>query len=115
MEKEELYNQKKEDIFAQIVHIWMYRYLRAHPELLLDSIYLEMHNLIREILIEDLRKNLEKKDKDDEELGNLIDSLTDIFIREHPENLDNGKRLVRDMYRKMKKDRRKKGWKREKI
>ncbi len=114
MEKEELQKQK-EDIFARIVRLWMFRYLRAHPELFLDSIYLEMHNIIRELLIEDLRKNLENKEKNDEELGYLIDRLTDIFIREHPENLDNGKRLARDMYREMKKNRRKKGWKREKI
>lgn len=74
--------KQKEELFT-----WGHRYLRLHKELLADCFCAYMYQKFRSVLIEQLRKKLGGYGKTQEEFGEFVDSLADMYNREHAEEV----------------------------
>ena len=78
--------------------IWTYRYLRLHRELLEDPVYQEMFDYHRAALMAYLKRDLKNKNMKDEESGELVDVLTDIFNRSAAERVNAYKPMIDNLY-----------------
>ena len=82
---------------------WIHRYLRLHGELLEDPVYKMMFEFYRAKQISYLKKNAKRKNKNDAQLGELVDVLADIFNRYSPDRVNAYKWEVESLYRIWKK------------
>ena len=77
---------------------WTHRYLRLHQELLEDPIYKNMFECNRIILVSYLKKDLKRNRMTDEQLGELVDTLADIFNKYYAEHVNAYKPIVDELY-----------------
>lgn len=84
------YNKKiRKDLFT-----WLHRYLRLHNELLSDKSYQIMYDYVRATLIAYLKHDVETQECDNETIGEVVDTLADIFNKANPKSVENHKPLV---------------------
>ena len=86
--------QGRKDLFT-----WVHRYLRLHSELFVDSVYQNIYDYCRNTLIAYLKKDMDNKKINDEQLGGIIDVLTDIFNENQAERVNKQKSLVEELYK----------------
>lgn len=79
------------------LYTWVHRYLRLHSELLADSVYQNLYDYCRNVLIEYLKKDT-NPDIDNVQLGETIDVLTDVFNETEAEQVDKFKVVVDELY-----------------
>lgn len=77
---------------------WTHRYLRLHGELLEDPIYKEMFDYHRATLVAYLKRDVKRNNMDDEQLGELVDVLADIFNKSSAERVNAYKPMVDELY-----------------
>ncbi|MBQ8657743.1 MAG: hypothetical protein IJ506_01270 [Clostridia bacterium] len=77
---------------------WVHRYFRLHIELLEDGVYKEIYEYHRKTLIEYLKRDLKGAKLDDTQLGELVDSVADIFNKNAAERVNKYKSLVDELY-----------------
>ncbi len=77
---------------------WTHRYLRLHEELLEDPIYKNMFERNRIILVSYLKKDIKSNRMTDEQLGELVDALADVFNKSYAERVNTYKPIVEDLY-----------------
>lgn len=85
--------QGRKDFFT-----WVHRYLRLNNELLADNTYQGIYDLFRKTLILYLRKDIDCEDVNDEDLGEVIDSLADIFNNDNAIYVNKYKPVVNELY-----------------
>lgn len=78
---------------------WIHRYFRLHTELLEDSVYQRIYDYVRNTLIAYSKREMKLKTVPDEEYGELIDTLADIYNRGSNETVNKYKRAVELLYK----------------
>ena len=76
----------------------VHRYLRLHKELLEDEIYQNLYNFTRNTLIAYFKRDHNDYDMSDEERGEFIDMLADIFNRNAADIVNKYQSLVEKLY-----------------
>ena len=76
---------------------WIHRYFRLHSELLENAVYQAMYEYHRKVLIHHFKKERKMKETDDQ-CGELIDVLADIYNRYSVERVNEYKPIVEELY-----------------
>ena len=87
------HKQGRKDLFT-----WVHRYLRLHKELLDDSIYQGVYDYTRDTLIAYLKRDVKRKFTSDQEYGELVDVLADIFNKNSAERVNKFQWIVERLY-----------------
>ena len=77
----------------------IYRYLCLHKELLEDPVYEKLFYFCRIGIIAYLKNDRKMGKKPDEELGELLDVLTDIYNRSYADSVEEYKPVVEGFYK----------------
>ncbi len=78
---------------------WVHRYLRLHSELLEDPVYQEIFYYNRATLIAYMKKEAKRKNTSDEQIGDVLDVLADIFNENAAERVNKYKPLIDILYK----------------
>ncbi|MBR2614687.1 MAG: hypothetical protein IKC71_03725 [Clostridia bacterium] len=92
--KRQLDKARKRDLFT-----WAHRYLRLHNELLVEEVYKKVYDYCRNNLITLLKKDIKNNKLEDSKLGEIVDTIADLFNKENIEKVNKNKFLVEEVYK----------------